>query len=93
MVQTTGNRKKNFEFDCLTFGKDKEKGLKVIQGASKSTIFDEKLEINTHEGDLNSNNELESETGKFIQYKEGTYKEVVKNNRQRKILIEIDREK
>ena len=49
-----------------------EKQLKIIlnnykiddltnQEMNLFSFFDEKLEINTHEGDLNSNNELDSE--------------------------------
>lgn len=81
-----------FDFECLTFGKDKEKGLKVVQGASKSTIFNEKMELQTYEGDLKSNNELDSETGKTIKFPEGTFKVIIKNNKQRKEIQEVDRE-
>jgi hypothetical protein len=89
---TEGSNTVVFDFECLTFGKDKEKGLKVVQGASKSTIFNEKMEIQTYEGELKANNELDSNTGRTIQFPEGTFKTIVKNNQQRKSIQEVERE-
>lgn len=79
---TEGSNAVNFDFVCLSFGKDKEKGLKVVEGASKSSIFDDKIEIRTEESDLRENDTLETLNGKIIQFKKGSFKTVKDNNRQ-----------
>ena len=73
-----------FDIRAMSWLKGKEKGIEEIEGATKNSIFDDKMELRAQEGDLRSNNTLETETGKIIKFKQGSYERVAKNNKVRK---------
>jgi hypothetical protein len=83
MKPTTEGSKVNFDIVCMSFGKEKEKDLKIIEGASKNSIFNEEMIINAENGELRSNNTLYSANGKAIKFEDNAFK-TVKSNRKQK---------
>ena len=87
---TEGSSAINFDIVCLSFGKDKQRGLKVIQGASKNSVFDEKMDLRVERGALNENDTLQSENGKVIYFKKGSFATLKENRNGRKIAKQIE---
>lgn len=82
---TQGSNALKFDIVCLSFDKEQEKGLKVIQGASKNSEFDEKMSIKVENGALRSNNTIQSENGNIIVFKENAFKDLKEKIQERKI--------
>ena len=91
-LATEGTSAVNFDIVCLSFGKDKEKGLKVVQGASKNSIFDEKMDIRAERSSLRENDTLELDNGNIIEFKKGAFAKLQENRNCRKIAKQIERE-
>ena len=91
-LATEGSSTINFDIVCLSFGKDKERGLKVVQGASKNSIFDEKMELKAERGTLRENDTLQSANGKIIEFKKGSFETLKESRNGRKIAKQIERE-
>ena len=91
-LATEGSNAINFDIVCLSFGKDKERGLKVVQGASKNSVFDEKMEIKAEKGELRDNDTLQSENGKIVEFKNGSFATLKENRLGRKTAKQIERE-
>jgi len=93
---TEGSSAINFDMVCMSFGKEKERGLKVVQGASKNSIFDEEILIKAEDGILRENNTLESATGNIISFEEKAFEIVKENRKERKTkskrILRADRE-
>ena len=83
MKPTTEGSIANFDIVCMSFGKGKERGLKVIQGAQKNSIFNEEMFINVEDGCLKENNTVQSANGNIIKFEEKAF-ETVKRNRKQK---------
>ena len=84
MKQTTEVSKMiDFDMVCMSFGKEKERGLKVVQGAEKNSIFDEGMMINAEDGELKENDTLKLANGNIIKFEERAFK-ILKNNRKQK---------
>lgn len=78
---TEGSRAVNFDMVCMSFGKEQERGLKVVQGAAKNSIFNEDMELKAEDGILRENDTIESASGKIVEFKKGTYKKVKQNRK------------
>lgn len=91
-LATEGPRPINLDFCGLAFGKDKERGLKVVEGASKNSIFNEKMDIRVERSSLRENDTLETENGKIIEFKKGSFATLKENRNNRKTKKEIERE-
>lgn len=85
MKPTTEGSIANFDIVCMSFGKEKERGLKVVQGASKNSIFDEEMTIKVENGVLRKNNTLQSENGNVIKFEEKAFEKLQENRKERKI--------
>ena len=81
---TEGSNAINFDILCMSFGKENERGLKVVQGASKNSIFDEEMVIKAENGTLRENNTLETETGNIISFDAKAFGKVKENLKSRK---------
>ena len=77
---TEGSSAINFDMVCMSFGKEKERGLKVVQGASKNSIFDEEMEIRAEISEIRADNTVKTANGNIIKFEEKAY-EIVKENR------------
>lgn len=77
---TEGSSAINFDMVCMSFGKEKERGLKVVQGASKNSIFDEEMEIRAEISEIREDNTVKTANGNIIKFEEKAY-EIVKENR------------
>ncbi len=73
---TEGSNAMNFDMVCMSFDKEKERGLKVVQGASKNSIFDENMNIIAEESELRSNNTLKTKSGNIIKFEEKAFEKV-----------------
>lgn len=71
----------NFDMVCMSFGKEKERGLKVVQGASKNSIFNEEMLINAEDGELMENDTIKTANGKIVELKKGAYKRIKQNRK------------
>lgn len=71
---TEGSNK--IDIVCMSFGKEKQKGLIVEAGGEKSTIFNDSMTITTEKSELIENDTLKTEDGKIIKLSQGTYKEI-----------------
>lgn len=93
---TEGSNAINFDILCMSFGKENERGLKVLQGASKNSIFDEEMVIKAESGSLRANNTLETATGNIISFNDKAFEIVKENFKSRKTkskrVSKIDRE-
>lgn len=78
---TEGSKVDNFDMVCMSFGKEQERGLKVVQGAAKNSIFNEDMELRTEDGQLNENDTIELANGKIIEFKKGAYKRIKQNRK------------
>ena len=76
---TEGSSAINFDILCMSFGKENERGLKVVQGASKNSIFDEEMVIKAENGTLRENNTLESANGNIIKFEEKAFEKLKEN--------------
>lgn len=81
---TEGSSAMNFDILCMSFGKENERGLKVVQGASKNSIFDEEMVIKAENGTLRENNTLESANGNIIKFEEKAFEKLKENKTERK---------
>ena len=81
--RTEGTSAMKFDFVCLSFGKDKEKGLRVVQGALKESVFDENMIIKAENGALRENDTLELVNGQVLEVEKGTYNRLKENRGQR----------
>lgn len=77
---TEGSSAINFDMVCMSCGKEKERGLKVVQGASKNSIFDEEMEIRAEISEIREDNTVKTANGNIIKFEEKAY-EIVKENR------------
>lgn len=78
---TEGSKVDNFDMVCMSFGKEQERGLKVVQGAAKNSIFNEDMELRAEDGQLNENDTIELSNGKIIEFKKGAYKRIKQNRK------------
>lgn len=78
---TEGSSAINFDMVCMSFGKENERGLKVVQGASKNSIFDEEMEIRAEISEIREDNTVKTANGNIINFEEKAF-ETVKENRQ-----------
>ena len=84
MKPTTEGSIANFDMVCISFDKEKEKrGIKVVQGATKNSIFNEEMMIKVENGELTENNILKSENGNIIKFENNAFK-ILKRNRKMK---------
>lgn len=84
MKPTTEGLIANFDLVCISFDKEKEKrGIKVVQGATKNSIFNEEMNIKVENGELTENNILKSENGNIIEFEKNAFK-ILKRNRKMK---------
>lgn len=81
MKPTTEGLIANFDIVCMSFGKENERGLKVIQGASKNSIFNEEMLIKAEDGKLMENNTLKTENGNIIKFKEKAFEKLKENRK------------
>lgn len=81
---TEGSNAINFDMVCMSFSKENERGLKVVQGATKNSIFDEEMLIKAEDGKLMENNTLKSANGNIISFEEKAFEKVKENNKERK---------
>lgn len=69
---------KGYDVVCMSFGKELEKGIKVVKAGKKDTFIEaESKELKTGKSKLYENNKLEEETGNiivnFAEYKQAKY--------------------
>jgi hypothetical protein len=83
MKPTTEGSKVNFDIECMSFGDEKERSLKITEGASKNSIFNENMIINTEDGELRANNTYYSVSGKIIKFQDNAFKRVKSNRKQK----------
>lgn len=81
MKPTTEGSVANFDIVCMSFGKENERGLKVIQGASKNSIFNEEMLIKAEDGKLMENNTLKTENGNIIKFEEKAFEKLKENRK------------
>ena len=85
MENTAEGQVINFTIRAMSWLKGKERGIEVIEGATKDSVFDDKMEIKAQEGDLRSNDTIETENGKIIEFKDNSFKTLKHNRETRKI--------
>lgn len=78
---TEGSNTINFDMVCMSFGKEKERGLKVVQGATKNSIFNEEVEIKAEDSKMREDNTIETANGKIIKFKERTFEKIKVNRK------------
>lgn len=78
---TEGSNAINFDMTCMSFEKEREKGLKVIIGAEKNIIFNDEMTITAENSTLRDNNTLETENGTIINFTNNAFKTVEKNRK------------
>lgn len=78
---TEGSSAINFDITCMSFEKEKEKGLKVIIGAEKNIIFNDEMTITAENSTLRDNNTLEAEKGTIINFANNAFKTVERNRK------------
>lgn len=81
MKPTTEGSVANFDIVCMSFGKENERGLKVIQGASKNSIFDEEMIIKAEDGKLMKNNTIQLANGNIIKFEEKAFEKLKENRK------------
>lgn len=81
---TEGSKLFNFDIVCMSFGKEKEKGINVVQGAVKTSIFNDNIELKVEEGKLKDNDTIETLNGEIIKLKKGSYKTIKQNRKMKK---------
>lgn len=81
MKPTTEGSKDNYEMICISFGKEKQRGLKVERGSKKENIFDETMFLNAENGELMENNTLKLANGNIINFEERAFKTVKRNRK------------
>lgn len=80
---TEGSSAINFDMVCMSFGKENERGLKVVQGATKNSIFNEEMEIRAEDSKMREDNTIELANGKIIKFEDKAF-ETIKRNRKLK---------
>lgn len=81
---TEGLVSRNFDIVCMSFEKENERGLKVVQGAEKNSLFNEEMIIKAEDGQLRSNNTLESANGSIIKFANNAFETIKQNTKSRK---------
>lgn len=76
-----GSSAMNFDMVCMSFDKKKERGLEVIQGASKNSIFDENMTIIVEDSEIRSNDTIKTKEGKIIKFEEKAFAKVKQNRK------------
>ncbi len=71
----------NFDMVCMSFDKQKERGLEVIQGASKNSIFDEDMTIIAEDSELRSNDTIKTKKGNIIKFEQKAFAKVKQNRK------------
>ncbi len=71
----------NFDMVCMSFDKQKERGLEVIQGASKNSIFDEDMTIIAEDSELRSNDTIKTKKGNIIKFEQKAFTKVKQNRK------------
>lgn len=70
-----------FDILCMSFNKEKERGLEVVQGGSKNCIFDEGMFIEAEDGEIRSNDTLKTTKGTIIKFEEKAFERVKRNRK------------
>ncbi len=78
---TEGSVAFNYDMVCMSFDKEKERGLKVVQGASKNSIFDENMSIIAEDSEIRSNDTIKTKEGKIIKFEERAFAKVKQNRK------------
>lgn len=86
-----GSNIKKFDIRAITFEKGRERGIEVIEGAQKNSIFDDEMELKAQKGELQSNDTLVSINGKLVVFPKESFN-TLKNNRKKRKTRSIDRE-
>lgn len=75
---------KNFDVVCMSFGKEKQKGIKVVKAGKKDCFKEatESKDLKTENSKLYKNNNLEEEEGNVI-VNFADYKKAKENNENR----------
>lgn len=76
-----GSNAMNFDMVCMSFDKQKERGLKVVQGASKNSIFDENMAIIAEDSELRSNDTIKTKSGNIIKFEQKAFAKVKENRK------------
>lgn len=90
---TEGLSASNFYMTCMSFDKGNQKGLEVVQGAYKESIFDENMIINAEHSSLREDNKLQTAKGEIINFKKDAFEIVKINEKNRKTKYREDRER
>lgn len=70
---------KNYDVVCISFGKEKERGIEVTENGSKDSFLEQTMEIKAKSSELQSNGRLK---GNNI-HKFNDYKKLKENNKNR----------
>lgn len=81
MKPTTEGSIVNFDIVCMSFGKENKRGLKVVEGAEKNSLFNEDMIIKTEDGELKENNTLQLENGNIIKFEERAFAKLQENRK------------
>jgi len=82
-----GSNAVKFDMLGMSFGKEKQKGLKVVHGATKSSVFNEDMTIIAENSELRENNTLKTASGNIISFKEKAFETVKENRNARKTKV------
>lgn len=81
---TEGSNAINFDIVCMSFGKEKERGLKLVQGAEKNSLFNEEMIIKAENSELRKDNKLQLANGEIINFEEKAFVTIKQNRKDRK---------
>ena len=72
---------KGFDIVCMSFGKEPEREIEVVEAGEKDSFLKETMEIKTGNCELLKNGNLEMETGNiivnFADYKQAKHNKIV----------------
>ncbi len=71
----------NEEMLFISLNKQIERGFKVVQGASKNSIFDEDMTIIAEDSELRSNDTIKTKNGNIIKFEEKAFAKVKQNRK------------
>ena len=81
---------KKFDIRAISFEKGKQRGIEVIEGAQKNSIFNDEMEIIAQKSELQSNDTLLTKNGQVIVFPKESFN-TLKNNIKNRNTIGLER--
>lgn len=78
---TEGSNAINFDMVCMSYGKENERGLKVVEGATKNSIFNEEMEIKAEDSEMRKDSTIQTASGRIITFEENAFEKLKENRK------------